>query len=178
MGKLTAKFVKTAPPGRHGDGRNLYLLVKKSGSKSWVLRYQYNGGRRDIGLGTAVFNEGVEFAELNIPLFHKNKLTLPEAREKASQLLALAAAGKNPVKERDRLKPLRPRERDRWTLADEDDDKDYFAMTERERRMTPIEWIRDHSRHVDILPGQEQQFEDRLHQLWCPSSEHLAQMSA
>ena len=48
---LTARKVETAPPGRHGDGRGLMLVVKPSGARSWVLRYQLNGRRRDMGLG-------------------------------------------------------------------------------------------------------------------------------
>ena len=48
---LTAMKVKTAKPGRHADGKGLYLLVKPSGAKSWVLRIVVNGRRRDFGLG-------------------------------------------------------------------------------------------------------------------------------
>ena len=48
---LTARKVETAGPGRHGDGRGLYLLVKASGARSWLLRYQVQGRRRDLGLG-------------------------------------------------------------------------------------------------------------------------------
>ena len=48
---LTARKVETAPTGRHGDGRGLMLVVKPSGARSWVLRYQLNGRRRDMGLG-------------------------------------------------------------------------------------------------------------------------------
>lgn len=66
MGKSTAKFVKTAPPSRHGDGRNLYLLVQKSGSKSWVLRYQNNGNRHGIGLGSLALTKSVGPEALNI----------------------------------------------------------------------------------------------------------------
>lgn len=51
MAKLTALGVKKAGPGKHGDGGGLYLLVKPSGARSWVLRVQHNGRRRDIGLG-------------------------------------------------------------------------------------------------------------------------------
>ena len=47
---LSARKVDTAPPGRHVDGRGLMLVVKPSGSRSWVLRYQIKGRRRDIGL--------------------------------------------------------------------------------------------------------------------------------
>ena len=52
MGALTDKFIKTAPPGRHGDGAGLFLMVSSSGAKKWVCRYQLNGVRRDMGLGS------------------------------------------------------------------------------------------------------------------------------
>ena len=52
MGKLTALSVKNAKPGRHADGDGLYLLVKPTGGKSWLLRVQVDGQRRDIGLGS------------------------------------------------------------------------------------------------------------------------------
>lgn len=48
---LTARKVEVAAPGRYTDGRGLMLVVKPSGAKSWVLRYQLNGRRRDMGLG-------------------------------------------------------------------------------------------------------------------------------
>ena len=50
-GKLTARHVETAAPGAHDDGRGLRLIVRKSGAKSWILRYQLNHRRRDMGLG-------------------------------------------------------------------------------------------------------------------------------
>ncbi|WP_255580249.1 MULTISPECIES: site-specific integrase [unclassified Caulobacter] len=49
---LTALKVKHAGPGRHGDGRGLYLEVQPSGSRSWILRMQFQGTRRDLGLGS------------------------------------------------------------------------------------------------------------------------------
>ena len=48
---LTVRQVATAKAGRHSDGRGLLLVVKPSGAKSWVLRYQLSGRRRDMGLG-------------------------------------------------------------------------------------------------------------------------------
>lgn len=48
---LSARKVQTAPPGRHTDGRGLMLVVKEGGARSWVLRYQLNGRRRDMGIG-------------------------------------------------------------------------------------------------------------------------------
>lgn len=48
---LTVRRVEMAPPGRYTDGKGLMLLVKSGGARSWVLRYQLNGRRRDMGLG-------------------------------------------------------------------------------------------------------------------------------
>ncbi len=53
MGRLSATAVNVArTPGRYGDGDGLYLLVGPSGSKSWVVRVQKDGRRRDFGLGS------------------------------------------------------------------------------------------------------------------------------
>ena len=51
MGRLTDRSVKTVEEGRHGDGDGLQLIVSASGRRKWVLRYQLNGVRRDMGLG-------------------------------------------------------------------------------------------------------------------------------
>ena len=40
-------------PGMHGDGGGLYLKVTKSGTKSWIYRFQLSGKRREMGLGDA-----------------------------------------------------------------------------------------------------------------------------
>ena len=50
---LTVIEVKNAKPGRHSDGGGLYLLVRPSGSRSWVLRAQKDGKRQDFGIGSA-----------------------------------------------------------------------------------------------------------------------------
>jgi integrase len=84
MSGLTALAVKSVKAGRHADGRGLYLLVKPSGARSWVLRVQVDGRRRDFGLGSVT------------------DLTLSEAREKASALRKVAHAGGDPISERDR----------------------------------------------------------------------------
>lgn len=49
--RLTARKVETAAPGFHADGGNLYLLVKDTGSRSWVFRYTIAGKVRQLGLG-------------------------------------------------------------------------------------------------------------------------------
>lgn len=52
MSKLTQLFAKSVEkPGRYADERGLFLRVSASGSKSWVLRYQLNKRRHDLGLG-------------------------------------------------------------------------------------------------------------------------------
>lgn len=87
MGKLTDLKVRKASPGIHGDGAGLYLRVKPSGARSWVLRVQFQGRRQDIGLGG-----------------YPADLSLVEAREKAAHLRKLARQGKNAKAERDREK--------------------------------------------------------------------------
>ena len=49
--RLTERGIQTLGPGRHCDGDGLYLLVSPTGRRSWVLRYQLRGKRRDMGLG-------------------------------------------------------------------------------------------------------------------------------
>lgn len=89
---LTVRKIAHAGAGRHSDGNGLYLLVKPSGSKSWVLRVQHNGRRQDFGLGTAVIGPiGAE-----IPIYKRRSLTLAQAREKARIGRELAKAGINP----------------------------------------------------------------------------------
>ncbi len=83
MGKLTAVAIRAASkPGRYQDGDGLQLLVKPSGGKSWVLRIQANGNRRDIGLGSAT------------------DVALKDAREKADELRRMYRRGSDPLEER------------------------------------------------------------------------------
>ncbi len=90
MGKLTVKGIeRKLPAGRYGDGDGLYLVVKESGAKAWVLRVQSGGRRRDIGLGAL------------------SLVGLSEARERATELRRHAYYGRDPIQERDRdRKPL------------------------------------------------------------------------
>src|SRR5277367_6756225 len=52
MARLTDRAVKTAGAGRYGDGDGLQLVVSDNGRRKWVLRFQLNGARRDMGLGS------------------------------------------------------------------------------------------------------------------------------
>lgn len=83
MGKLTALSVRAAKlPGSYQDGQGLMLLVKPSGSRSWLLRLQSGGKRRDFGLGSA------------------RHVSLAEARAKAEGVRALVKSGIDPVAQR------------------------------------------------------------------------------
>jgi integrase len=83
MGKqLVAIELKKLPAGMHADGAGLYLEVKESGSRSWILRTMVRGKRKDIGLGGLLTT------------------SLAEAREKAAQLRAKARAGEDIVETR------------------------------------------------------------------------------
>ena len=124
MGKLTSIKVRTARPGTEAggkptkaifqDGDGLFLLVKPSGARFWMLRVQADGKRRDIGLGAvdAVGAGRDAFGDHNplaaIPLMLRKSLTLAEAREKAAALRKLAKAGANPVAERDKERRIIP----------------------------------------------------------------------
>ena len=101
MGKLSATAVKAASrPGKLGDGDGLYLVVKSSGTKSWMVRVQKNGNRRDFGLGgaskisLAVARERARevrtWVELGLdPLFERRKAEgIPTFREAAAKVLA------------------------------------------------------------------------------------------
>jgi hypothetical protein len=44
--RLSPLFIKSAKPGLHADGGNLYLQITDSGAKSWVFRYERNGRER------------------------------------------------------------------------------------------------------------------------------------
>ena len=83
MARLTATGVKAASAaGRYGDGDGLFLLVGRGGGKSWLVRVQKDGKRRDIGLGSAA------------------KVPLKLARERAVVVRSQVEAGIDPVAER------------------------------------------------------------------------------
>lgn len=90
MGKLTALQVKNAREGRHLDGKGLYLLVKPTGARSWVLRIVVDGRRRDFGLGPV------------------DLVTLQEARDKAIEGRRLVRNGMDPGIEWKRVTTIIP----------------------------------------------------------------------
>lgn len=78
---LTALKVCHAKPGRHADVQGLYLVVRDSGSRSWMLRLQHRGKRRDFGLGPV------------------RDVSLADARILASDYRKMVRHGLDPVKE-------------------------------------------------------------------------------
>lgn len=83
MGKLNPIQVKSSmKPGRYMDGDGLMLEVKPSGSKSWVVRLQAGGKRRDYGLGS--------FKDIG----------LSEARELAREYRKKLRQGVDPIADR------------------------------------------------------------------------------
>lgn len=84
MGKLNPKQVESlSAPGSYGDGDGLLLVVKAAGGKSWVLRYQFAGKRRDMGLGSYP------------------EVSLKAARLAAAEQHKLRVAGTDPMAARD-----------------------------------------------------------------------------
>jgi integrase len=81
QGKLSARAAATAKPGRHGDGRGLYLVVSKTGARKWVFRFTFDGRVTEMGLGNAA-------------------VSLASAREKAAEARKLVAGGANPIEAR------------------------------------------------------------------------------
>jgi integrase len=80
--RLSAHFMKSAPAGKHCDGAGLWFVQRDDGGAQWVLRVTVHGRRREMGLG-------------GFP-----SLGLSDARKLAARWRNVAAAGRDPVKER------------------------------------------------------------------------------
>ncbi len=81
--RLNPKEIDALPPGTHGDGNNLYLVVKPSGARSYMLRYYWNGRPQKMGLGSV------------------DKIKLAEARDQAIDANRQLGKGINPRDARD-----------------------------------------------------------------------------
>jgi integrase len=81
--RLTVGFLKSPPVGKHCDGAGLWLVKRDDGGAQWVLRVTIHGRRREMGLG-------------GYP-----SLGLADARKLAERWRNVAAAGRDPVKERE-----------------------------------------------------------------------------
>ncbi|RMD89891.1 MAG: DUF4102 domain-containing protein, partial [Alphaproteobacteria bacterium] len=47
--RLTAAFVRNAPPAKWCDGAGLYFVKRDDGGAQWVLRLMVHGRRREMG---------------------------------------------------------------------------------------------------------------------------------
>ena len=84
--RLTALEVKNAAPGKYADGGGLWLHRRADGGGQWFLRITVHGRRREMGLGSIAF------------------VSLREARQEAERWRLVVRQGKDPIKERERLK--------------------------------------------------------------------------
>ncbi|MCL4671368.1 MAG: integrase arm-type DNA-binding domain-containing protein [Sphingomonadaceae bacterium] len=125
---LTALKVKNAKPGRHVDGRGLCLYVKESGARTWVLRMQHNGRRRDYGLGSAL------------------DVSLTEAREAATALRRQVRLGVDPVAERRKSRMVVP-------SFERAARECYDALKEGWKNRRYANWISSFENHVFPLIG-------------------------
>ncbi len=82
--KLTTKQIVGLPPGLHGDGGNLYLRVRESGSRQFVMIFRVNGKQREMGLGGAGPPHG---------------LTLAQARAQAETVRVALREGHDPLQQ-------------------------------------------------------------------------------
>lgn len=84
--ELTAIEINRLTTGFHAVGSGMYIEVKESGARSWILRVTIGKKRRNIGLG----------AYPSIPL--------KEAREKARQAREMIAQGIDPIEQKKTLR--------------------------------------------------------------------------
>lgn len=127
---LTALKVRHAKPGRHADAHGLYLLVRDTGAKSWVLRIQHRGRRRDFGLGSA------------------RDLTLSDARATAADVRRMVKQGLDPVKERALRRKLAP-------SFEKVTRECYEAMRGGWKDRRHASWLSSFERHVFPLIGKK-----------------------
>jgi hypothetical protein len=78
--RLTALAVsRVSKPGLYADGGGLYLRVGRNGSKRWAFRFTLNGEAHEMGFGGL------------------NKVSLADARKRASDARLLLSEGRNPL---------------------------------------------------------------------------------
>lgn len=94
---LTAAKVRTAKPGRYGDGGGLYLLVRSPKARFWLFRYIREGKMREMGLGPASGKDAVPLADQR----DEDGTVITGARTKARKLHDLVREGRDPLLERE-----------------------------------------------------------------------------
>lgn len=95
------RIASTTAPGRHGDGKGLYLKVSPGGSKSWIFRFERGGRERFMGLGST------------------DLVSLAEARDLALAARKQLLAGVDPISAREQARAdTMAAENKRITFAD------------------------------------------------------------
>lgn len=87
--RLTKSKIKTLKPGKHGDGRNLWLIVTPTGRMSWAFFYTIRGIRREKWFASY------------------DEMSPDDAREEAARYRAMLRAGRDPLDEPGKTVPKR-----------------------------------------------------------------------
>ena len=134
LNRLNARKVQTIAPmakmRRYGDGGGLYLIVDPSGSRRWLVLYQWGKKRREMGLGSL------------------NAVSLAKAREIAAEVRAKVAAGIDPLEER-RKAEAPPEIVTFGIVADRFMDKQDFSEGNRDAW---TQTLRDHAASIRGMP--------------------------
>lgn len=86
LNRLSAAQIKNCQPGKHPDGGGLWLHKRADGGAQWFLRVTIAGRRREMGLGSLA------------------DVSLKQARAAAENWRNVAASGRDPLSERERIK--------------------------------------------------------------------------
>jgi len=86
MNRLSARAAATLGAGKYNDGAGLWLHKREDGGAQWVLRYTVHGRRREMGLGAC------------------KDISLKQVRELAEHWRSVVREGRDPIKEREKLK--------------------------------------------------------------------------
>src|ERR1700716_1293713 len=87
LSALTIK--KDLPPGLYADGGGLYMQVSQQATKAWIFRFTRAGIPRKMGLGPVSVKPG------------DKRITLADARQKATGARSLLIDGIDPIDNRD-----------------------------------------------------------------------------
>ncbi|MFI0846422.1 tyrosine-type recombinase/integrase [Mesorhizobium sp. IMUNJ 23232] len=97
---LTVKAVENLKAGAarqeipDGALPGLYLVIQSSGSKSWALRYRFEGKPKKLTIGPVLFKRDGEDVDGVLPL--GQSMTLVEARRAARESLQAIGEGRDP----------------------------------------------------------------------------------
>ncbi|MCZ2203322.1 tyrosine-type recombinase/integrase [Bartonella sp. A05] len=86
MELLSARAVATLEVGKYNDGAGLWLYKREDGGAQWILRYTIHGRCREMGLGAC------------------KDVSLKQVRGLVEQWRAVIREGRDPIKEREKLK--------------------------------------------------------------------------